>query len=273
MNFICFNGKLLPGHEPVLLADNRSYRYGDGLFETMKVIRGNIMLESFHFDRLFTGLSLLKFEIEVLFTAQKISRDILALCKKNNCFGRARIRLSVFRGGGGLYELASQMQYLVECWALDEAATSFNENGLVIDIFPHARKSCDKFSNLKTSSFLPYSMAAIYAKDNRLNDCGVLNTHDRIADTTNANVFIVKGNMIITPPLSEGCISGVMRRHILTTFPASGISVYEKPLEIKDLEGADEVFLTNAVKGIKWVKEFRNKFYTCKSASEIFRML
>lgn len=271
MNSICLNGKIVLGNEPVLMASNRSYRYGDGLFETMKVVNGHIVLEQLHFNRLFSGLELLKFEIPKLFTAEKIQQEILQLCRKNACEKMARVRLSVFRGNGGLYDEDKTLQYLVECWPLNESVNKLNENGLVIDVYQDARKNCDKFSNLKSANFLPYSMAALYAKENKLNDCLVLNTKGGIADSTIANIFIIKDGIISTPALDEGCVSGVMRRYLVKQFKVSGLMFNEGELNAEDLIKADEVFLTNAINGIRWVKQFRSTMYTNNHIANIYK--
>lgn len=270
VNYINLNGKIQPGDRPALLVSNRGYRYGDGLFETIKVINEKIRLESYHFERLFSGLLLLQFEIPKLFTPVKLAEEILALCKKNECKQQARVRLSVSRGHGGLYDEDRTLQYVIECWPLDESVNKWNENGLVIDIYPQARKSCDVFSNLKSASFLPYSMAALYAKENKLNDCLLLNSNGTIADSTIANVFIIKNEIIKTPGLSEGCVNGVMRRWLLEKLRTMDHEIREGAISIADLEEADEVFLTNAIKGIQWVKQFAEKIYTNKKTMEIY---
>ena len=270
MNSICFNGKIVPGNEPHLLAANRGYRYGDGLFETMKVVNGSIVLVNYHFERLFAGLSLLKFAVPRLFTGEKLAADILQLCKKNECENLARVRLSVFRGNGGLYDEDRTPGYIIESWPLNVSANRLNENGLVIDIFPDAQKSCDKFSNLKSANFLPYTMAAQYARENKLNDSLILNTGNRIADSTVANVFTIKDGIIITPALKEGCVNGVMRRYLIEKFQISDFGFQESELSLNDLEMADEVFLTNAINGIRWVRQFRDKIYTNEKTVDIY---
>ena len=267
MNSICFNGKIVSGAEPVLIASNRGYRYGDGLFETMKVVNGNIALNQFHFERLFSGLSLLKFEIPKLFAVEKLQQNIMQLCGKNECEKLARVRLSVFRGNGGLYDEDKALQYIIECWPLNESLTKLNENGLVIDVYPDVEKSCDKFSNLKSASFLPYSMAAQYARENKLNDCLVLNNSGGIADSTIANLFIIKNGIVLTPGLEEGCINGVMRRHLIEKLQATGYELREEVLTVSNLKTADEIFLTNAINGIRWVKQFRDKIFKLFSAT------
>jgi branched-chain amino acid aminotransferase len=272
MNFICFNGKILSASEPVLMADNKSYRYGDGLFETIKVINGKICLESYHFKRFFSSLQLLQMVLPALLTAEKLREQVFQLCEKNKCIGLARIRLSVFRGNGGIFEGSDELQYLIECWPVNESVNRLNENGLVIDIYPDAKKSCDHFSNIKSANFLPYVMAARYAKQNKWNDCLVLNVNDGVADSTIANVFLVKGEKLITPALSEGCINGVMRRYLLEELKEADfeMKVEEGFVTVDDLHSADEVFLTNAIQGIKWVARFRDKKYTSVVTEKIY---
>ncbi len=270
MNSICLNGKILSAEKPALMASNRSYRYGDGLFETIKVAGDKIVLEGHHFDRLFSGLALLKFEIPRLFTREKLGQVILQLCRKNECASLGRVRLSVFRGNGGLYDESKTLEYLVECWPLDGSINKLNENGLVIDIYQGAKKNCDQFSNLKSANFLPYSMAALYAKEKKLNDCLLLNVLGGIADSTIANLFLVTNEMITTPSLAGGCVGGVMRRYLTEQLQAAGYKMVQASVSSEDVTNADEVFLTNAIYGIRWVKQFRDKIYTNAKTVEIY---
>ncbi len=270
MNYVCFNGNFLSSDEPVLPAANRGYRYGDGLFETMKLVRGNILLEQLHFKRLFAGLDLLKMKLPGSVTPERLKTDIISLCRKNKCENLARVRLSVSRGIGGLYDDPGKAEYLVESWPLDETMNRLNENGLVTGIFPGARKSCDLFSGLKSASFLPYVMASLYAKEQKWNDCFVLNTAGNIADTTIANLFIIKNGQICTPSLSEGCVAGVMREYLLTKLREEGRIVTETRISPADLLDADEVFLTNAIRGIRWVGRFGDTHYKNDLSGEIY---
>jgi branched-chain amino acid aminotransferase len=272
MEWINVNGHVTaPGN--ALRPDNHSYRYGDGLFETMKAANGKILLADLHFERLYKGLSLLKIKTSKVFSRQNLNEQIHDLCKKNNCEELARVRLSVSAGHGGLYDGDDKLDYIIECWPLSKAVTNFNEDGLVIDIFPDGRKSCDSFSNLKSASHLIYVMAARFGKENKLNDCLVLNTYERICDSSIANVFWINDGHIFTPPLSEGCIAGVMRRHVMERLQAAGFKLQEKKCTVQDLENADEVFVTNAIQGIKWVKRFRDKRYGNEVARRVYQQL
>lgn len=270
MNYICFDGNTLPAGQPVLLPANRAYRYGDGLFETMRVVNGNILLADYHFQRFFSSLELMKMIFPSFLTKEEIIKQVVHLCRQNKCEQLARIRLSVFGGNGNLYE-SQTVQYIIECWPLNPAFNQLNKEGLLIGVFSGSQKSSDPFSNLKSGNFLPYVMAAKYAKENGWDDCLVTNVHGRIADATIANLFLVQGKEIITPALGEGCINGVMRRHLIEQLKKAGYQVKEQPVTVQEVKNADEVFLTNAISGIRWVRQFDEKKYTNALTAEIYR--
>jgi len=271
--FINYNGKIFDKQFPVLQADNRGYRFGESIFETMKMLNGKISLADFHFERLMGSLQIMKIKMPKLISAAFLKKEIEELCEKNGCSDLARIRLSISGGNGGLNDSDNNFQYLVECWPLENSFLELNENGLIADIFPDARKSTDKFANLKSANYLPYVMAAKWAKENKLNDAFVLNSFDRICDSTIANIFCIRDTTVFTPPLSEGCIAGVMRKYLLETLFFSGFKIKEQILEIADIETAEEVFLSNAIRGIRWVKQFRKKEYSNLITAEIYQKL
>jgi branched-chain amino acid aminotransferase len=270
MEFINVNGKSLTRDKAFITPDNHSYRYGDGIFETIKVKNGKLLLGHLHFDRFFRGLSALKMIIPKLFTAQNLEKEIIDLCRKNKCGRLARVRLSVSRGAGGLYDVDENFQWIIECWPLNNEVNKLNENGFILDVFPDGKKNCDAFANLKSASHLPYVMAALFAKENKLDDCLLLNSYGRICDSTIANLFWIKNGNVFTPPLSEGCIDGVRRRYLIQSLQGTGHMVRETVCELNDLEDADEIFLTNAIREIRWVKQFRSKAYANPVARNIF---
>ena len=254
--YFCYNENLFKTGKAVISADNRSFRYGDGFFETMKMIKGNIVLKDYHFDRLFSSLQLLKFERPVHFTVAYLSEKIKALVLKNGHEEHARIRLMIFRGNGGLYDAENNLpHYIIQSWRLIPGYFSFNSKGLITDIYTNARKTCDDFSSIKTNNYLPYLMAALWAKENKLDEAFVLNNYNRIADATIANIFLMEDGKIKTPALNEGCINGVMRRFLLNALRKENIPFEETMIQKKELAEANEVFTTNAGQGIRWVKQ------------------
>jgi branched-subunit amino acid aminotransferase/4-amino-4-deoxychorismate lyase len=269
-HFFMYNNKVYPANFAVISSGNRSLRYGDGLFETMKMVKGNIINKEFHFERLFNGLSLLQFEIPKTFNAPFLEKKIKAIAAKNKHNNVTKIRLMLFRGNGGIFDPENHLpNYIIETSAL-LYENQLNESGLSVDVFPDAKKSCDLFSNLKSNNYLPYVMAGVFAKKNKLDDCIVLNSFERICDSAIANIFIIEEDNIYTPPLAEGCVAGVMRRWMLERFGLKKYPVTEKNLSIKDILKADEFFLTNSIYHLRWVKKFRDKNYSNKKIKEIY---
>lgn len=240
----------------------------------MKCLNSEIQFADLHFERLFNALNILQFELPENFSAAYLREQIFLLCKKNNLHTAARVRLNFFRKTGGLYDpIDHTPDFIIETSELPAGSLVLNANGLIVDVYNEARKSCDAFSNLKCNNYLPYLMGALFAKQNKLDDCLILNMHDRICEATIANVFWIKNNIIHTPPLSEGCVAGIMRRRLLCLLPKHGYSVQEKPLSTAELKEADELFLTNAVSGIRWVKAFQKSEYTKAVIESIYSLL
>lgn len=274
MTYLNYNGKLFKPDTKLITADNRGLRYGDGLFETIKVFNNTIHLASYHFERLFDGIRLLEFEKPAFLTEQFLSDQILSLCTLNNHQSMARVRLMIFRGEGGLFDPENSIpNYIIQTWPLEETNTHFNPAGLNINVYYASRKCIDDFSHLKSNNYLPYLMAAKHARKHHLDDCVILNSNGNVCESAIANIFIVKNSQVLTPPISEGCVAGVMRRHLLNRIAGMGISLQEKPLSVADLTNSNEIFLSNAVQGIRWVKQFNNRMYGNSYISAIHHSL
>ena len=244
---------------------NRGFRYGDGVFETIKIFRGEILLADYHFDRLFSSLSLLKIKAPDYLNPFQVQQNILELCALNNCANSARVRIAVYREEG------NTAGFVIEANLLDEKTNFLNEEGWQIEIYPHARKSCDAFANLKSANYLPYVLAGMYADENELNECLVLNSSNKLADASKANIFIVLNNEVHTPALHQGCVNGVKRRFIIEELKKGGIVTRQTAIDEALLLKADEVFLSNAINDIRWVKTFRKKTYTNSFISDFYK--
>jgi branched-chain amino acid aminotransferase len=271
---LSYNGIFYPSGQPLLTAGNRGFRYGDGLFETMFVQNGRIRLGEYHFDRLLSGMSLLDFDIPPFFV-EKLTKEIRAVCEANGLFATvaARVRLVIFRGESSfLGPLDRFPNYIIESWPLP-AVPEPVEGGQTIGIFPDGRKACDVLSNLKSNNYLLYILAAHYAKKMSLDDCLVLNSQNRIADSTIANLFYIRQGQFYTPPLSEGVVAGVMRRHLLEALPQAGYIVHQQAVTSEDLLTADEIFLTNALKGISPVRSLQGRSYTNNLSIAVYERL
>ncbi len=223
------------------------------LFETIKVINGRIQLADLHFERLFKGLEQLKFSLPSELKQEKLEHEILKSCREKNCDDAAKVRLSVAK------DEADKINYKIECRELDRHI--LYEQNLKIDFYQDERKDNDIFSHLKSKYFTCYPKAAKYAKQNALDDCILLNYYQNVTDSSISNVFIIRGKKIYTPPLHDGCVDGVMRKHLLKKLTEWNFEWEEASLEVINVINADELFLTNAIRGIRSVKYFREKVY------------
>jgi branched-chain amino acid aminotransferase len=270
--FFIYNGKYFPNNTPVIGPDSRAFRYGDGIFETIRVVRGQIPLSDYHFNRCFSGMQMLGFEIPALFTWEMLKKEIVDLCRKNKHFQTARVRISFFRGEGGIFDpISHRPNYIIQTWELPENYTELNSNGLELLVYPAGRKSCDQFSNLKSNNALLYLMAAKYAKDNKCNEALILNSAEKIADATIANIFWIKAGRIFTNPLTDGIVAGVMRQYIIDYFRNTHNPVIQQSINEVQLAEADEIFLTNALYGLRWVGAMGNKAFGQELIRPIYR--
>lgn len=272
--FFMFDGKYFPNSTPVIGPDNRAFRYGDGIFETIRVAWGKIPLARYHFNRCFGGMKIMGFDIPVLCNPDNLEKNILEICRKNGHLESARVRINFFRGDGGLYDPEShRLHYIIQTWALPENYKELNTNGLELTTYTLGRKSCDPLSNLKSNNALIYVLAAKFAKDQKSNEALVLNSSNNIADATIANVFWIKDGEIFTNPLSEGIVAGVMRQFIIDSLKQQGISVVERSVNQEQLASADEIFMTNALYGIRWVGFFSGNHFGMLKTSKLYHDL
>ena len=265
------DGAILKEGTLVVSPDNRGFRYGDGLFETVKMLDGEIVQSDDHFARLWKGMQVLQFDIPKLFSPEKFTEQFIALAKKNNHSNAARIRLNIFRGDGGLFDAKNHTpNYIIQTWPLQEGNGQWNSNGLVAGIYDDAKKSCDILSNLKHNNFLPYVMAALHAKKEKWNDAILLNTDGKICDTCIANIFLVKDEVVFTPALSQGCVAGVMRHSLIQFLQSTAWKVEEKAIAIEELLTADEVFFTNSIYNLRWVQSIGKAVYGNSFTQKIY---
>ena len=272
---ISFNGHLLPRDGFGLSPHNRSFRYGDGLFETIRVEKGKVLWSDRHFKRLTKGANLLKLQLPSGFDHERFDHDILMVCRHNHDEDTAiRVRFSLFRNEGGYYtpEL-NTATFLIETNQLQARGYSLNSKGVLIDVFEDFYKPCHALSNIKTSSALIYVMAGLFSKEKKLGDCLIINDERLLAEATSSNVFMVSGQNIVTPSLDQACVEGVMRSVIIELAAASGFFVEERPIDPDELHDADEVFITNTIKGIQWVVGFREKRYYNTTAQKLIQAL
>lgn len=252
---------------------NRAFRYGDALFESIRVCNGKIMFLPEHIDRIKLSMTVLRMNVPGDFGIEKIHFLISELLKKNNHSKNARVRMTVFRRNGGLYSPENnEVSFLIES-SLLENHYELNEKGLWVDVYSEIKKSLNKLMNLKSANALLYVMAGISKQSMKLDECFILNEKGNVCESISSNVFVVKKNSLTTPPLEDGAVAGVMRKQILKIAAENKLLCFEKTISNYSLLEADEIFLTNAVKGIQWVERYKEKFFVNKISSVLINSL
>lgn len=258
--FICWLNTIMYLHNGNIISDfgldanNRAFKYGDAFFETMLYHEENIPLFDLHFERAAKTFPLLKMSSPEGFTKENFKYLLLDFLLSEG-HSTAKVRISFWRDGEGTYlPTENSASYLVEATPITSKPFELNQEGLTLGIYKDTFKNTDFLANLKVAGCLTYTLASIWAKEQAIDDAILLNHYGRVAECTSSNIFLVFDNEIITPPLSEGGLNGVMRRHLLNTLPQQGYTVKEQPIELDTFEKASELFTTNAL-GIKWVKK------------------
>ncbi len=265
--YINFNGSVCPREDAVLPASDPAVKYGDGLFETMRMINGVMPLMDEHYDRLVRGMKVLKINIPEHYSTGYFKEQVSALSDADNIGGNARIRLAVFRK-----EVSDDREdnnapfFTIEISSIPDETFDLNKKGLSIDVYEDNAKPISILSNYKTNNYLVSVLAGIYAKEKWLDDCLLMNDKGNIIEARSSNIFIVNKKELLTPPVSDGCVDGIMRKQIIAIATQQKIKVKEESLSISQLLDADEIFLTNAIYGIRWVKQFRFETYANNTA-------
>jgi branched-chain amino acid aminotransferase len=267
---INFNGKLTDTNIPLATAFNRSLRYGDGLFETMYWDGHQIHNGDFHLDRLFQGLQVLRFDLSSGFTREFIAAEIRKLCEFNSAAKKARVRLTVFREDGvRLFPVINQPVFMIESGALPEE----NKAPLRLSIFKGETKSTGILSNLKTNNYLLNLLAIQYARENSFDDALILNNRGNICEASTSNLFMIQKGIFFTPSLNQGCVAGTKRRELLESLPGLGFQVEETIITKDMVFEMEEIFLTNAIRGIQPVICIDNTYYAREATERLVRLL
>ncbi|PXY39901.1 aminotransferase class IV [Flavobacterium cheongpyeongense] len=260
---INFNGDII-GQDENILTQNRAFLYGDGVFETLKVINGKILFLEDHYFRLMASMRVVRMEIPMNFTMEYFEEQILDLIKKKGISASARARITVFRNDGGLYlPKTNLVSYLIHATSLENTSYVVNIAPYEVDLYKDFYVTKQLLSSIKTTNKLINVTGSIFANENSLDNCILINDSKNVVEMLQGNLFLVTGKKLITPPISEGCLNGVMRKQILALAKKTeGIEVLEEIISPFDLQKADELFLTNVITGIQSVTKYRKKEFT-----------
>ncbi len=272
------NGQLTTNNVAQISIENRGYKYGDALFETLKIVNSKLFFWEDHYFRLMASMRIMRMDIPMNFTMEFLEAEILKTLDANALTKTAaRVRLTIDRGIGGKYLPKSNTEINFNIVAEPLEALFYTipkNNAYTVDLYKDYFVAPGLLSGLKSNNKAIQIVGSIYAKENDLDNCLVLNTNKNVIEALNGNLFLIKGNHIKTPPLENGCLKGIMRKQILEILASDvNISVEEASISPFELQKADELFITNVIQGIVPITKYRKKTYTSEFAEQIISRL
>ena len=255
-----YNGNLVAFDDVKITPNNRAFKYGDSIFETIKVVNGKLVFWEDHYFRLMASMRMLRMKIPMNFTLEFLEEEILKTVSINEIKKNRRARLSVTRKDGGFYTPnTNEIDYLIESQEIEYLTKSSYKVDLFKDFYVYS----GHLSTVKTNNKLIHTLASIYAKENDLDNCFLLNERKGVVEATNASLFLVKGTVIKTPPLTEGCLKGIAREKVISVINSSNdYTIEETIISPFEIQKADEVFITSSVMGIQPITNYRKKEFS-----------
>jgi branched-chain amino acid aminotransferase len=270
------NGELFSEKQAKLSVFNRGLAYGDALFETIKTLNGKILFWEDHYFRLMASMRILRMEIPMDFTPEFLESQILDLLTHQNSNSTSfRVKLTVFRNQGGFYTPSSNdVSYFITAKSLDTDLYLLRSSDYRVELFKDFYVTPGLLSTLKTNNKVLNVLGSIYAKENQFDNCLLLNSNKSIVESLNGNLFLVKDNVIKTPPLEDGCLKGIMRKQVLEIIcKIPDFECIESSISPFELQKADELFVTNVIQGIQPITSFRKKQFTTNVSQSILAKL
>lgn len=264
---INFNGKIISEKELQLSNENRAFKYGDAIFETIRVFNSKVVFIEDHYFRLMASMRMLRMKIPMKFTLEFLQEEILKIVRELPKSQNYRVRLTVYRKDGGLYKpTTNEIDYLIEANEFSE----IEKKSYTIDLFKDFYNYSGLLSTIKTTNRMINTLSAVFADENDLDNCVLLNERKGVVEATNGNIFVVKGTVVKTPALTEGCIKGIIRKKVIEILEKNpNYSIEETAISPFELQKADEVFITNAIVGIQSVSNYRKKVFTSEVTNKI----
>ena len=271
---INFNGTIV-SNDTNLLTQNRAFLFGDAVFETVKIVNDKILFLEDHYFRLMSSMRVVRMEIPMDFTMEYFEEQILALAKAKNSALSARARITVYRNDGGYYlPQNNTVSFLINVESIDTTLYSINQGEYTVDLYTDFYVARQLLSSIKTTNKIINVTASIFASENGLDNCLLMNDGKNVIEALQGNLFMLKGNTLITPPVSEGCLNGVMRKQILALArKMENLEVVEQVISPFDLQKSDELFITNVIKGIQPITKYRKKEFATNLATILVQKL
>ncbi len=274
--FVNFNGELLDADHTFLNYKNRGLRYGDSLFESFRVVGNTIFFWEEHYLRLMASMRVLRMEIPMHFTMEFLEEQVLETIAANGMEEKAvRVRLTVFRNDGGLYlPDTNEISYCIEANELESSFYTLNNEAYEVELYKDFYVNANMLSNLKTNNKILHVLGSIYANENGYQNCLLLNNNKQVIEALNGNLFLVQGKKIITPPLEDGCLNGILRKQLVAILhKIEDYECVETSISPFDLQKADELFMTNSIVGIQPITKYRKKSFAHTISKDLLSKL
>jgi len=265
-----FNGNIVNNERLTIGWNNRAFKYGDGIFDTLKFQNKHLHFIEDHYFRLMSSMRMLRMKIPLNFTLEYYEAQIKKTLSENEINDKARVRVNVFREDGGYYSpISNKVNFLIETDSLTKREYSNYE----IELYKDFQTASGLLATIKTNNRIINVLSSIYAEENEYQNCILLNEKKEIVEAINANIFLIKGNEVLTPSMDSGCINGIIRKKLIEVLQKHEIfSIKETQITPFELLKADEVFLTNSITEIQSVDQYRKKHYS-KEKSELIKVL
>ncbi len=273
---INLNGNLVEDNQASISITNRGFAYGDAVFETIRVISGKIMFWEDHYFRLMASMRIMRMEIPANFSPEFLEEEILDLVRENSLdTTAARVKFSVYREEGGYYRPETrEIGFIITIEELPDAFYLLNEDDYEVELFKDHYITSGLFSTIKSNNRAINILGSIFASENGYENCFLINEKKNVVEALNGNLFLVKGDKIKTPPLTDGALNGITRKkllEIIKTLP--DLTLEETSISPFELQKADELFITNVIKGIQPVTKYRKKKFENKVAKDLLSKL
>ncbi|WP_394972371.1 aminotransferase class IV [uncultured Croceitalea sp.] len=271
-----FNGNLITSEDNFLSHNNRGFKYGDALFETIRIVNGKLLFWEDHYFRLMSSMRILRMEIPMEFTMEFLEEEFLKTIEANDFLNKTvRARLTIYRNDGGKYAPeTNECSYVIDIEELETPFYTIDDTLYEVELFKDFYVNADMLSNLKTTNKILHTVASVYAQENNYQNCLLLNGTKQVIEAINGNIFLVTGNTIKTPPLKDGCLDGILRKKLMEIITKwEDYELQEASISPFELQKADELFITNAVIGIKPITKYRKKEFDTKASRSLLGRL
>ena len=260
---INYNGEIQQT-SPALSAKNRGFLYGDGVFELVKYVEGTIFFWEEHYLRLMATMRIARMEIPSNFTLEFLEAEIIKTIQANSLASKALwVRITITRKGG--ISLTPEENEIDYCIDIEGITNLFYQNLKIpyeVELFKDYYTQADLLGTLNITGRMLQIVGSVFARENDYQNCILLNTHKNAVSFLDGNLFLVQGEQILPPPLSEGAPNGITRKKLIEAIQkTSDFSLEERPISPFELQKADELFLTNTKQGIQSVSKYRKKEY------------